>query len=157
MVLGRNTDENTHYFFISNIVSMQIAHVACSLCTYNTHRYNHTQLDQKSWPWNDGKGSASINRCPVLRFWRVFLSLPLKSVGFCLLLSVYVWHANTLPFWQLLFITSIGVRGPGALGTWVEDLTSLEWLCVDPLGLWLHGISLLFCGGLWCRKSNIFC
>lgn len=66
-----------------------------------TYTCKHTQLDQKSWLVNEGKGHASINRCLAVRFWRVFFSLPLKSVGFCLLLSPYVWHANVLPFWQL--------------------------------------------------------
>lgn len=130
------------------------------LCTCYTKTCNHTQLDQKPWLGNDGKGHASINRCLALHFWRVFLSLPLKSVGFCLLLFLRVWHANALPFWQLLFITSIGVRGPGASGTWVEGLTSLEWLCtlnVHPLGLWLHRVSSLFGGSLWCSDSNFFC
>lgn len=110
----------------------------------------HTQMDQKSWLGNEGKGHASINRCLALHFWRVFLSLPLKSLGFCLLLFLHVWHANALPFWQLLFITSVGVRGPGASGTWVEGLTSLKWLCalnVYPLSFCLHHVSLLICGG----------
>lgn len=58
---------------------LHVAFLYMLLCY--THICKHTQLDQKSWLGNEGKGHASINRCLAVRFWRVFLSLLLKSAG----------------------------------------------------------------------------
>lgn len=131
---------------------MHIAHVACSLSAHATHTCKHIfnwirSLGQEM----KGKDMPAPADALLSVFWMVFLFLPLKSMGFCPLLFLHVWHTNTLPFWQRLFITSVRVRGPGASGTWVEGLTSLKWLCAlnaYPFGLWLHQVSLLFCAGL---------
>lgn len=73
-----------------------------------------------------------------------FFSIPLKSV---LLLFFFSPLHTVVPFGLemlchfflagFIYLQVSGVRGPGASGTRVEGLTSLEWLCglnVDPSG-----------------------
>lgn len=129
------------WVYVQGGCTLHMLHVALLLMLH-THTQPHVQMDQKSWLGNEGKWDMPAPTDALLSvFWRVFFSLLLKSMGFCPQLFFYVWHSNPLPFWQCLFITSFGVRGPGASGTWVEGLTSLEWLCAlnaYPLGLELH-------------------
>lgn len=130
--------------------NMCIAHVACSLSVHaillHTHICKHTQLDQKSWLGNEGKGHASINRCLADCFWRVFLALPLKSVGvlsavvsLCLackhiaILAAFIYHKHWSKRAQSLRDMGRGFK-PAWSGSafihWVYDFTVPPCCCV---------------------------
>lgn len=95
------------------------------------------------------KRDASINRCLTLLFWRgpllFFFLHPFEIrvvVVFFPLHTVVLFGLEMLCHFFLLagfiYLQVLGVRGPGASGTRVEGLTSLEWLCglnVDPPGV----------------------
>lgn len=104
---------------------MCIAPVACSLSVHatllHTHASTHNWIKSLGWKMRGKDMPASTDALQTVSGGS-FSPFLWNQWGFCPLLSLYVWHANALPFWQLLFITSMGVRGPRASGTWAEGL-----------------------------------
>lgn len=168
-VQGRNTGENRQGRFVApshpppSFMYQQHMGAKWGQCTLQVFARTHTRLDRQSWPGDEEKGDASINRCLMLLFWRglCFFSPPFEIHGFLCAVVLHVWLRNALPFWQLfIYLQVLGVRGPGASGTRAEGLTSLEWLCglnVDPWGFCLtvsSRCSVVACGAMSTTPST---
>lgn len=90
--------------------------------------------------WGEGRCQRQQMPCtPVLEEPLLFL-LPFEIHGFCVLWLSMFGFDMLCHFGWFYLSASVGVRGPGASGTWAEGLTSLEWLrCLNvyPLGFCL--------------------